>query len=95
MADRKCQHTRSKLKVLLKILEEFEVPFQNVLCCVTDNAANMIKIVKDFNIDLAAESKSATSAATDNQEPNFLDEDEAGVYLLVKSVLRGELKLGY
>jgi hypothetical protein len=86
----------SKLKVLLlKILEEFEVPLQNVLFCVTDNTANMIKIVKDFNIDLAAESKSATSAATNDQEPNFLDEDEAGLYVLVKSLLRGVLELRY
>jgi hypothetical protein len=96
VADTKCQHTSSELKVLLlKILEEFEIPLQNVLCCVTDNAANMIKIVKDFNIDLAAaESESATSAATDDQEPNISDEDEAGVYVLVnhKSVLKAELE---
>jgi hypothetical protein len=48
-----------------------------VLCCVTDNASNMIKVVKDLNIHLAAEltPNVATASGPDELESDS-DENE-------------------
>ena len=44
------RHTAKELKeILMKILEEYEIPLDHVLCCVTDNVTNMVKLVKDMN----------------------------------------------
>jgi hypothetical protein len=66
VADTKAQHTSSELKLLLnKALKEFNLDWSRVLCCVTDNATNMIKIVKDCNEELAAAAAAAHGARGD------------------------------
>ena len=58
IVETKSQHTAQELKALLsKVLEEFEVKVNNVLACITDNASNMVRLVKDLNLDLAAETE--------------------------------------
>jgi len=53
VTDTQCQHTSLELRTLLeKILKDLEIPLNHVLCCVTDNAANMLKVVKDMNKEL-------------------------------------------
>ena len=42
---------------MIKVLQEFEVRVNNVLACITDNASNMVRLVKDLNLDLAAETE--------------------------------------
>ena len=67
VTDTKSQHTSSELKVLLhNILEEFDIPLNHVLCCVTDNASNMIRVVKDLNQDLAAMLPSTAASGSGN-----------------------------
>jgi hypothetical protein len=64
VADTHAQHTSSELRVHLnRALEEFGIPWSRVLCCVTDNATNMVKLVKDCNKELAAEAAAADAAA--------------------------------
>lgn len=66
------------------VLEEFEIPLDHVITAVTDNAANMIKIVKDFNIDLAAavpgpstqSSQQGSDDDTDTEENQDEEEDQ-------------------
>lgn len=71
VADTKAEHTSSELKLLLdKALKEFKLEWSRVLCCVTDNATNMIKIVKDCNEELAA------AAAAEHVDRG--DEDSSG-----------------
>ena len=58
IVETKSQHTAMEVKALLsKVLEEFEVQVNNVLACITDNASNMVRLVKDLNLDLAAETE--------------------------------------
>jgi hypothetical protein len=65
VTDTKSQHTSRELKILLhNILEEFEIPLNHVLCCVTDNAANMLKVVKDMNVDLDVDLQDASGSGT-------------------------------
>ena len=48
--DTQSQHTSNELKMMLrKILQEFDIPPSNVLCCVTDNASNMVRTGKAIN----------------------------------------------
>ena len=51
-----------------QVLQEFEIPKSHVLCCVTDNASNMVKLIKDLNTDqraaVAADSASEGSSGT-------------------------------
>ena len=48
--DTQSQHTSNELKMMLrKILQEFDIPPSNVLCCVTDNASNMVCTGKAIN----------------------------------------------
>jgi hypothetical protein len=65
ITDTKSQHTSSQLKVLLhNILESYDIPLNHVLCCVTDNASNMIRVVKDLNEDLAAMLQSTAASGS-------------------------------
>lgn len=51
--DTNAAHTSFALRKLLSsVLEDFGIPLQNVLCCVSDNASNMVRLVKDLNLDL-------------------------------------------
>jgi hypothetical protein len=77
VTDTRSQHTSQELKVLLhNIFKEFEIPLKNVLRCVTDNASNMIKVVKDLNIILVAELTSNVATGSGPDEPES-DSDES------------------
>jgi hypothetical protein len=40
----------SKLKEIIEnVLEEYEILLQHILCCLTDNASNMMKLVSTMN----------------------------------------------
>ncbi len=70
VADTKAQHISSELKLLLnKALKEFNLDWSKVLCCVTDNATNMIKIVKDCNEELAVAAAAGHGARVDEYSP--------------------------
>ena len=72
LVDTRAQHTSKDLKaMLLKILDEFKIEINQVICIVTDNASNNIRMVKDLNIDISASSSSHTSSAM-----SLSDDDE-------------------
>ena len=50
--------------MIYNIPEEYEIPLNHVLCCVTVNASNMIKVVKDMNVDVAAMPQSETASVS-------------------------------
>jgi hypothetical protein len=84
IVDTKCQHTSRELKVLLvDILDEYQIPLDHVLCCVTDNAANMVKLVKDVNCDLVDALPTATASTSEKLETDS-SEDEAGICALFR-----------
>lgn len=91
VCDTKSQHSSRELKSLLnKVLEDFNIPLSQVLCCVTDNASNMIKIVKDFNQDLssaAAAQDEDSSSDEDNDEDDHNEEAERALDNSVKMSL--------
>jgi hypothetical protein len=74
VTDTKSKHTSTELKnILTKVLDDFGIPLTQVLCCVTDNASNMVKLVKNFNEDLA----SAEETNYENEDcSSSSDEDE-------------------
>jgi hypothetical protein len=58
VTDTQSRPTSRELKTILtKTLDEFSIPLNHVLCCVTDNAASMVKLVKELSEDLAKESR--------------------------------------
>lgn len=51
--DTNAEHSSFALRKLISsVLEDFGIPLQNVLCCISDNASNMVRLVKDINLDL-------------------------------------------
>jgi len=81
VTDTRSQHTSRELKsLLLNILDDFAIPLDHVLCCVTDNAANMIKVVKDFNTELSEHAEdnipSSGREESDTDESEFSDDEE-------------------
>jgi hypothetical protein len=48
--DTQSKHSASELKDMIKnVLDDYEIPLNHILCCVTDNASNMIKLVSSMN----------------------------------------------
>jgi hypothetical protein len=79
VTDTKSQHTSGQLKTMLyKIMDEFKIQPSHVLCCITDNASNMVKLVKDFNQDMTDESQ---AAAVEGSEESLVEENEEGDYV--------------
>jgi len=69
IVDTKAQHTSKELKALLmKVLEDFEIPLKNIVCVVTDNASNMLKLVKTLSAD--AETQAEAEAQEAENEPH-------------------------
>lgn len=69
VVDTQSQHSAIELKnIIEKVLEDYEIPLEKVLCCVTDNASNMVKLVSTMNEDLKA-------AFGDQQEEDKDEED--------------------
>ena len=55
LVDTKSEHTSKELKAkLVNILQEFDIPMNKVICCVSDNASNMVKLVMDLNTEQTA-----------------------------------------
>ena len=81
--DTHAQHTAASLKrYLLSILQQYEIKPTQILCAVTDNASNMVKLVADINKDLKNErqaqvvdddEESDTDELEDEVEPGTLD----------------------
>ena len=77
------RHTSIELKVLInKSLAEFHIAPRNVLCCVTDNASNMVKLVKDFNHELEEEALQQDSdTSSDEDDDQEQDDPDAALDL--------------
>jgi 3-methyladenine DNA glycosylase AlkC len=68
VVDTKSKHTARELREILDtVLSDYDIPLGHILCCVTDNATNMVKLVSSMNDDQEASSK--------EQEQNISDED--------------------
>jgi hypothetical protein len=47
-------HTYDRIaKRLCKIMQDYSIPVENVVACVTDNGRNFVKAFREFNVDLA------------------------------------------
>jgi hypothetical protein len=50
VVDTQSRHSARELKdIIEKVLEDYKIPLANILCCVTDNASNMVKLVSTMN----------------------------------------------
>ena len=50
VVDTLSRHSARDLKTIIeRILDEYGIPVDHILCCVTDNASNMVKLVSDMN----------------------------------------------
>jgi len=50
VVDTNSRHTARELKeMIVKILNNYSVPLDNILCCITDNATNMVKLVSSMS----------------------------------------------
>lgn len=48
--DTESQHTAAELrKLLMKVLDNYEIPLDHILTGVTDNASNMVKLMDEMN----------------------------------------------
>jgi hypothetical protein len=48
--DTKSRHSAKELKEMIdSVLEDYKIPLSHILCCVTDNASNMVKLVSTMN----------------------------------------------
>ena len=72
--------------ILYHVLDEFEIPLAKALCCVTDNASNMIKLVKDFNEDLSGSSQ-ATDENPESDEEEMSGQSDTLMRLRGRSIL--------
>lgn len=73
LVDTKSRHTSRDLKALLmKILDDFNISLSRVVCIVTDNASNNVKMMKDLNLELASSSQAVMS---DDEDSDSLEDD--------------------
>ena len=50
MVDTQSRHSARELKDIIEtVLDNYEIPLSNILCCITDNASNMVKLVTTMN----------------------------------------------
>ena len=50
VVDTQSRHSARELKDIIEtVLDDYEIPLSNILCCVTDNASNMVKLVTTMN----------------------------------------------
>jgi hypothetical protein len=75
VSDTLSRHSSFELKTILKgILDDFGIPMANILCIVTDNASNMVKMVREMNLELAATtSVSDPDQVSDSEESDTED----------------------
>jgi hypothetical protein len=77
VVDTRSQHTAMELKDIIdKVLKDYEIPLEKVLCCVTDNASNMVKLVTTMNEDLKAAFGDQQDEDEDEDEYEDVEEDE-------------------
>lgn len=82
------RHTSRELReILTKILEEFQISYKQVVSVVTDNASNMVKLVKDINKGLEEEFSAENDSDDDEDteptgpQPNLTDSELEGLCL--------------
>ena len=63
------------MALLNKVLEEFEIPIKRVASFVTDNASNMVKLVKDVNVEQAVAVCVSEDQETAAEESSSEDEN--------------------
>ena len=63
------------MALLNKVLEEFEIPIKRVASFVTDNASNMVKLVKDVNVEQAVAVCVSEEQETAAEESSSEDEN--------------------
>ena len=79
VVDTKSQHTSLQLKTILeKVLAKYDLSWSSVISCVTDNASNMVRLVKDCNIQLASETQGNEDESDNSGEDSSDDDDDYG-----------------
>jgi hypothetical protein len=77
VVDTRSQHTAMELKDIIdKVLKDYEIPMEKVLCCVTDNASNMVKLVTTMNEDLKAAFGDQVQQDEEEDEDEYEDVEE-------------------
>jgi hypothetical protein len=77
VVDTRSQHTATELKdIIEKVLKDYEIPLEKVLCCVTDNASNMVKLVTTMNEDLKAAFGDQVQQDEEEDEDEYEDVEE-------------------
>jgi hypothetical protein len=80
VSDTLSRHTScEQKKVLLDTLEEFGIPVTNVLCCVVDNATNMVKMVNQ-ELVAGAEAMQPSSDLDEFDDDWDLEDTSIGSY---------------
>ena len=52
VVDTENRHTRRELKEIINVVfRDYDIPLANIICFVTDNATNMVKLVSMMNED--------------------------------------------
>ena len=75
VVDTKSRHTTSReLKEIIHIvLCDYNIPLANIICCVTDNATNMVKLVSMMNEDLQQNEEVESETEENETLPGTLD----------------------
>ena len=74
VVDTESRHTTSELKKIINIvLCDYDIPLANIICCVMDNAANMVKLVSMMNEDLQQNEEDESETEENETLPGTLD----------------------
>ena len=79
VVDTLCEHGSKMLKeMIVKVLADYEIPLDHVVCCVTDNASNMITLVELLNEDIQKEHHVDDGEGDIDEEEDEEDDIEEG-----------------
>ena len=74
VVDTESRHTSSELKEIINgVLQDYDIPLANIICCVTDNATNMVKLVSMMNEDLQQNEEVESETEENEILPGTLD----------------------
>ena len=67
LVDNEGRHTSGELKKIVNgVLQDYDIPLANIICCVTDNATNMVSMMKE-DLQHAEEGESENDEKDDNE----------------------------